>query len=131
MFIPPFNYIFSLSNIITSIITFQYIHKISIFGFSACALHADRPSHKPAVIAGNGTTTGIPTITDNEQTVVSEKRRNGLFVGLQLVECRFQVGVFVHRIFEFYYNQRQAVYKQDNIGAFVLVAFYYCKLVDG
>src|SRR5690606_9886567 len=95
---------------------------LSVFGF---------PRHKPAVIAGNGATTGIPTITDNEQTVVSEKRRNGLFVGLQLVECRFQVGVFVHSIFELYHYQWQAIYKQDNIRAFVLVAFYYRKLVDG
>ncbi|MBV6514224.1 MAG: hypothetical protein FMNOHCHN_03814 [Ignavibacteriaceae bacterium] len=95
---------------------------LSVFGF---------PSHKPAVIAGNGSTTGIPTITDDEQTVVCEKRRNGLFIGLQLVECRFQVGVFVHGIFEFNYHQRQAVYKQDNIRAFVLVAFNYSKLVDG
>lgn len=60
----------------------------------------------------------------------TETARDGLLVGLQLLESRLDGGVFVCRVFEFDHHQRQTVDEQNHFGALVDVAFDNRKLID-
>ena len=86
--------------------------------YCAHAIHAF-PFHKAGIIAGDGSGFGKPAIADDEKGVGGEQGGDDLLVGLQLVECRLHIGVFIGGVFEFDHHQRQAIDEQDDIGAFV------------
>ena len=93
------------------------------------AIHAF-PFHKAGIIAGDRPRPGKPAVADHQKGVRPEQRGDNLLVGLQLLEGRPHVRLFIRRIFEFDHHQRQPVDKQHDIRALVRVIFHHRVLVN-
>ena len=64
------------------------------------AVHA-LPLHEAAVFAADRAGSCRPTIADHFKGVVGEERRDDRVIGEQLVVSFFEVGLLVHRVFQF------------------------------
>ena len=88
------------------------------------------PGHEAAAIGGKGANLGIKAIGDDQPLVVGEEAGDVSFVGLELVVGAVDVGVFGSGVFKFEDGDGEAIEKEDDVGAAVVV-FVDGELVDG
>lgn len=72
----------------------------------------------------------VQPVARHEQLVAREEARDGVLVGLQLLERLLGRGVHVRRVLQLDDNKRQAVDERDDVGPLGDLAFLDRELVD-
>ena len=87
------------------------------------------PRHEPFLIGADGANACLQAVGNYHHRVVDEKRRDLLFVCLELLERLPDVGIFVRCILQFDDTQQQAIDENYHVRAAVVLALYYGELV--
>jgi len=89
------------------------------------------PRHEPLPGSGQRAVARLDTVARDEQFVADEQARDGVLVGLELLEGLLRGGGHVGRVLELDHGQRQAVDKTDDVRPLGRLAFLDRELVDG
>jgi hypothetical protein len=89
------------------------------------------PGHKAFPAGSKGSDAGLDAIGDDEDFVTGEQRGNVAFIGLELTEGVADGGVLVGHILELEKGERDAVHKNDDVGAAIGAIFNDGELIDG
>ena len=88
------------------------------------------PRHKALPVGRKRADARIHAVADQKQLIEDEQIANFRLVGLQLVERRPHICLFIERIFKLQHHQRQAVYKENDVRNALAACAANFQLID-